>query len=105
MFDRALSGRMRRDWDERARQNALHYIATGRTDWTMPEFLESGRQTVEGFILSDMFNVCQDKQPQDMRVLEVGCGAGRITDALAQIFGEVHGVDVSGEMVKMAREV
>jgi len=34
-----------------------------------------------------------------MRVLEIGCGAGRLTRALAKLFGEVHGVDVSGEMV------
>jgi cyclopropane fatty-acyl-phospholipid synthase-like methyltransferase len=38
-----------------------------------------------------------------MRVLEIGCGAGRITRALAKLFGEVHAVDVSGEMVSRAR--
>ena len=31
--------------------------------------------------------------------IEIGCGAGRITRALARLFGEVHGVDISGEMV------
>ena len=40
-----------------------------------------------------------------MRVLEIGCGAGRITRALANVFGEVHGVDISGEMIAKAREV
>jgi SAM-dependent methyltransferase len=38
-----------------------------------------------------------------MRVLEIGCGAGRVTRALARFFGEVHAVDVSGEMVRLAR--
>src|SRR5260370_33139309 len=38
-----------------------------------------------------------------MRVLEVGCGAGRLTRALATLFGEVHAVDVSGEMIDRAR--
>ena len=37
-----------------------------------------------------------------MRVLEIGCGAGRLTRALSKIFGEVHAVDVSGEMVAQA---
>jgi ubiquinone/menaquinone biosynthesis C-methylase UbiE len=96
---------MQRDWDQRARENALHYVATGRKDWTMPEFLESGRQTVAGFILSDMLNICRQRKPEEMRVLEIGCGAGRLTLALAELFGEVHAVDVSGEMVKLAREV
>lgn len=38
-----------------------------------------------------------------MRVLEIGCGAGRLTRALSNIFGEIHAVDVSGEMVAQAR--
>jgi ubiquinone/menaquinone biosynthesis C-methylase UbiE len=38
-----------------------------------------------------------------MRVLEIGCGAGRVTRALAEIFGEVHGVDISGEMIGQAQ--
>ena len=39
-----------------------------------------------------------------MRVLEIGCGAGRVTKALARFFGEVHAVDVSGEMVRLAKQ-
>ena len=39
-----------------------------------------------------------------MRVLEIGCGAGRLTRALANFFGEVHAVDISGEMVAQARK-
>ncbi|MCL6546635.1 MAG: class I SAM-dependent methyltransferase [Bryobacteraceae bacterium] len=38
-----------------------------------------------------------------MRVLEIGCGIGRMTLALAEVFGEVYGVDVSGEMIRRAR--
>ena len=37
-----------------------------------------------------------------MSVLEIGCGAGRLTRALANFFGEVYAVDISGEMVKRA---
>ena len=54
-------------------------------------------------ILTDMGNICQGKPQRDMRVLEIGCGAGRVTRALANLFGEVHGVDVSGEMVRQAK--
>jgi SAM-dependent methyltransferase len=49
-----------------------------------------------------MQNICCGKDPKQMRVLEIGCGAGRVTRALADVFGEVHGVDVSGEMVRQA---
>ena len=95
--------RMEGAWDERARTNARYFVATAKSDWTDEEFFTSGEQTVANDILADMANVCQGKQPGEMRVLEIGCGAGRVTKALARIFGEVHAVDVSGEMVELAR--
>lgn len=96
--------KMRRDWDDRARENARFYVNTERTDWTDEDFFESGRQTVREEILTDMINICQGRDPKQMKVIEIGCGAGRVTRALAEIFGEVHGVDVSGEMVAQARD-
>ncbi len=96
--------KMRRDWDERARENARFYVNTERTDWTDDDFFASGERTVAEEILTDMTNVCQGKDPKQMRVLEIGCGAGRVTRALAKLFGEVHAVDVSGEMVAQATE-
>src|SRR5579863_10369926 len=95
--------KMQREWDERARQNARHYVNTARENWTDAEFFESGEGTVAEEILTDMINICQGKDPKQMTVLEIGCGAGRVTRALARIFGRVYGVDISGEMVRQAR--
>jgi SAM-dependent methyltransferase len=100
----AILRKMQDDWDARARENARYYVATGNENWTDEEFFQSGERTVAEEVLTDMINVCQGKQPCDMKVLEIGCGAGRVTRALSKIFGEVHGVDVSGEMVRLARE-
>lgn len=41
-----LAERMRRDWDQRARENARYYVATGRPDWTDEEFFRSGESHV-----------------------------------------------------------
>ena len=95
--------KMREEWDARARENARYYVNTATENWTDSEFFASGEETVAGEILTDMTNVCQGKDPKEMRVLEIGCGAGRVTRALARLFGEVHAVDVSGEMVERAR--
>lgn len=95
--------KMQSDWDARARENALYYVATMKPDWTEDDFYASGERTVAEQILNDMINICQGRDPARMRVLEIGCGAGRITRALARIFGEVHAVDVSGEMVELAK--
>jgi ubiquinone/menaquinone biosynthesis C-methylase UbiE len=96
--------KMRADWDARAKENARYYVATMKEEWSDEEFFASGEQTVSEQILNDMTNICQGKDPREMRVIEIGCGAGRITRAFARLFGEVHGVDVSGEMVAQAQK-
>ena len=98
------SARLREAWDARARENAKHYIATLQPEWTDADFFASGEATVDGHIRTDLENICQGKDPQQMRILEIGCGAGRITRGLANLFGEVHAVDISGEMVTRAQQ-
>lgn len=93
---------MRADWDARARENARYYVNTATEEWTDEAFFASGERTVAEEILTDMTNICQGRDPKQMKVLEIGCGAGRVTRALAQLFGEVHAVDVSGEMIARA---
>jgi SAM-dependent methyltransferase len=100
----SVTDRMRADWDARARTEGTYFIATAREEWTPDRFFASGEDTVQRFILTDMTNICRGMDPKQMRVLEIGCGAGRITKALAGIFGEVHAVDISPEMIKLARE-
>ncbi len=101
--DRTILDKMRRDWDERARENARHYVNTEREEWSDEEFFRSGERTVAEEILTDMINICQGKDPREMKVLEIGCGAGRVTRALSFLFGEVHAVDISAEMIAGAR--
>ncbi len=95
--------RMRKDWDRRAREDALHYVHSGRRDWDTGEFFATGEQNVREQITPDLDDICRGRSPSDMRVLEIGCGVGRMTRALAGVFGEVHGVDVSPEMVTRAK--
>ena len=96
--------KMRADWDQRARENARYFVDTANAQWTDEEFFASGEKTLAEEILTDLGNICQGKAPGEMRVLEIGCGAGRVTRALARFFGEVHAVDVSGEMVLLAKQ-
>lgn len=110
MGDKSASGlknyseKMRRDWDDRASRNAKHYIADGLPEWNEDEFYASGETTVAQDILTDMENICEDRDPKTMRVFELGCGAGRVTRALAGVFGEVVGADISAQMVGLARK-
>jgi SAM-dependent methyltransferase len=99
-----ITTKMREEWDRRAQENARHYVATARTEWSDDDYFESGRENVRREILTDMGNICQGKDPKEMRVLEIGCGSGRMTRALSEVFGEVYGVDISGQMIRQARE-
>jgi SAM-dependent methyltransferase len=96
--------RMRRDWDRRARENARHYVATGQQSWSDEEFFSTGEQELKDHVFNDLGNICQGRDPKTMAVLEIGCGAGRVTRALARFFGEVYAVDISRHMVRQARQ-
>src|SRR5471032_3348077 len=93
--DPSLVARMRQEWDQRARENARHYVATAQTEWSDEDYFESGRKNVYHEILTDMGNVCRGRDPKQMTVLEIGCGSGRITRALSEAFGQVYAVDIS----------
>lgn len=99
-----VTERMRTEWDQRARENAYHYVANNRESWSEEDFDQSGRESVEKYILRDLERISGGRDPKTMTALEIGCGAGRMTKPMAELFGEVHGVDVSGEMIAKARE-
>lgn len=99
-----LARRMRRDWNRRAQDNALHFVNNSRENWDEEGFFATGEENLRDQVANDMDRICQGRDPAGMRVLEIGCGVGRMTRALAGVFGEVHGVDVSEEMVRRARQ-
>jgi ubiquinone/menaquinone biosynthesis C-methylase UbiE len=95
---------MKKEWDERARENAMHYVVSRRDDWDEDAFFRSGLRNTQEQILSDLNLIRRERDPKQMVMLEVGCGVGRMTRHLADIFGRVEAVDVSGEMIARARE-
>jgi SAM-dependent methyltransferase len=94
---------MKRDWDRRAVENAMHYVNPARSQWDTDAFFESGRRDTEEHVVRDLEAICRGRDPKSMRALEIGCGVGRMTKYLAEVFGEVRGIDVSREMMLRAR--
>src|SRR4051794_27467247 len=93
---------MRSYWDEGARRNAVWYVDTS-LDYDEPDldrFFETGR-TIVSQALDDA-----PAQPAGKGLaVEIGCGLGRICQALAPRFERVVGVDISSEMLNQAREL
>jgi 2-polyprenyl-3-methyl-5-hydroxy-6-metoxy-1,4-benzoquinol methylase len=96
----------KRDWERLARVDAEWAIVSraGRrrrdgTPWTRTEFLATGD--------SDAMEILERlgmASVDGLRVLEVGCGAGRLLRAFAQRGAVVTGVDVSPRMLELAAQ-
>lgn len=95
---------MKRDWNERARDNAKWFINTVKLHQSEDEFDETGAAAIRELILPELVLMTEGREPQSLRFLEIGCGIGRMTKHLAAIFGEVHSTDVSSEMIHQARK-
>ena len=102
-IDPALLENMRRDWDARAKENAKHYVATSRKSWDDEEFFRSGTEEIRELVEKRTADICEGRSAAEMRILEIGCGAGRMTLALSRIFGRVDAVDISPEMIAQAQ--
>lgn len=68
------------------------------------KFYESGRYGVEQFLNLLRRNGCLPEKLSDKRIIEYGCGVGRVTHALAQRFGEVYAYDISAPHLRLARQ-
>lgn len=93
---------MRSDWEQRALANPLYYVDATREEWTDKEFYARGRELVE--LVVDPAIAHLGIEPSGMRVLDIGCGAGRLAEGLAARFGEVWGLDISERMLGEARQ-
>ena len=98
--DPSVTERMQRDWNERAREDANFYVAFGRRDQDAEEFFATATEVVAG--LKWEMRRLPAGRPRARRALEIGCGPGRLMRPMSQHFGEIHGVDVSDEMIRRA---
>jgi SAM-dependent methyltransferase len=92
-------------WDQLGRKNPLGAILTvdGKVaEWNIGEFLATGRIDVGRFL--PVFERLSPNTPRT-RLLDFGCGVGRVTRVFARYFDEVVGVDVAPSMIEWARSL
>lgn len=97
---------MKRDWNERAKIDAMYFVRnkfrqSEKDFWDCKKFRDEDILDINGQRCSQIIN---KKNPKEIRVLEIGCGIGRILISMSEIFGEVIGVDVSGKMIEIAKK-
>src|SRR6202047_2308755 len=102
MADQEVSDRMREDWNARAREDAGYYVAFGRRDSDDADFFATATEVINGFEWE--LRRVPLAERGDWRALEIGCGPGRLLRPMSRHFVEIHGVDVSDEMIALARQ-
>lgn len=90
--------RMRADWNARAGEDAYYYVAFGRREQDDEEFFATATDVLK--LLTGELKRLRGRQA----ALEIGCGPGRLMRPLSRHFAEIHGVDVSEEMIRLAME-
>ena len=85
---------MKKDWDARAREAPLRAIAC---DEGKDEVVFQATGWRDAAIVLEGI---EPLLPSRERMLEIGCGVGRLLEPLTAHFHRVYGVDVSGEMVR-----
>nr|WP_179822496.1 class I SAM-dependent methyltransferase [Nocardiopsis aegyptia] len=97
---------VRRDWTRLGSAEPLWAVCVdpGKRGggWDDDEFLASGRAEIDPALarLEEL-----GARPGRGRVLDFGCGAGRLSNALAAHFDRVDGVDISAPMLAEARRL
>lgn len=94
-----MSNTYKNDWNKRAREDARGYAASLDHE-TEEKFVASGIR--DGSLLFNFSGLESGKRHP--RVLEIGCGIGRLLQYMANHFEELWGADVSSEMLGQARE-
>jgi ubiquinone/menaquinone biosynthesis C-methylase UbiE len=102
MDDSEFSGRMRDDWNQRAREDVAYYVAFGRQKQTDADFFATATEVIN--ILESELRRVPLPQRSMWKALEIGCGPGRLMRPMSRHFAEIHGVDVSDEMITLARD-
>ena len=97
--------RTRQQWERLGRDDPLWGVLTDASKkgnlWDTEEFLANGRSEIGSVMERVRALGIEPLGP----ALDLGCGAGRLTQALGQVLGATTGVDISAAMVAKAREL
>jgi len=98
--------KMKKEWDARAKFDTLFVIATEHSE-NYEDFWQSGiddTKSILGLDGSRFEKIIHQKDPKKMRILEIGCGIGRLLIPMSKIFGQVIGIDISSEMIHKGKK-
>lgn len=98
--------RLQRTWDALGQQDPLWAVLSHQDKrgnrWRLEEFMATGQDEIREVLA---YARCRRPELPMVRALDFGCGVGRLSQALAEHFEQVCGVDVAPSMLARAREL
>lgn len=92
---------IRQGWEYAAHEDAFANILTSG-QWTSEAFFANGEEEISRAMARlERLGITGPRR----RALDFGCGPGRCSRALAQHYRRVDGVDISPEMIRLAKEL
>ncbi|MEO0185515.1 MAG: class I SAM-dependent methyltransferase [candidate division WOR-3 bacterium] len=95
---------IRKNWEEFAQKDPLWSILPipEKKDnrWNIEELYETGHREISS-VMNYIKNL--NMKIEYRRALDFGCGVGRLTQALCEFFDECIGIDISFQMLRLAR--
>jgi ubiquinone/menaquinone biosynthesis C-methylase UbiE len=89
-------------WDAFGRLDPFRAILTDNPAWQQDAFFETGVREVGALVRAlESDRLARRRE----RALDFGCGAGRLTRALARHYGEAVGVDIAPSMIELAEQL
>lgn len=98
-------GALRRHWERLGRRDPYWAVLTDPEKqgggWDVEAFFHSGAAEIEAVLRrAEASGMASSRR----RALDFGCGAGRLTQAMATHFARCDGVDISDSMLQVARQ-
>lgn len=92
-------------WNKLAKDNAMYYVVSKKgRGIDEGQFKETGEENYNEHIAQDDIVTQKLGNFSDKKVLNIGCGVGRLEECMSPHFDKVFGVDISEIMVEKAKE-
>lgn len=95
---------LQHSWDQFAKHDPMWAILTDparrRNKWKKDEFFKTGVEEIKALMT---IIEARGFRLNQLAVLDFGCGIGRLTQAFAEHFDHCYGVDISSEMIELAK--
>lgn len=96
---------MKKSWENKANKNAYRWVDSSKKNWNKSDYYKQGEKQALEFIISFLKEKkISDSDLKRMKVLDLGCGTGRITASLSKYFDHVDGIDISSNMIGIAKK-